>query len=84
MAERYHEVRGRGRTMTTARTRARTSSINVVSENFGATDPFGIIFEEDEVLERKYTNATAVRSRLNTIRSSIYTIKQECVSFKIQ
>uniref|UniRef100_A0AC34GPU3 Major facilitator superfamily (MFS) profile domain-containing protein n=1 Tax=Panagrolaimus sp. ES5 TaxID=591445 RepID=A0AC34GPU3_9BILA len=76
MAERYHEVRGRGRTMTTARTRARTSSINVVSENYGATDPFGIIFEDDEILERRYTNATAVRSRLNTI-SSIYTIKEK-------
>jgi ceroid-lipofuscinosis MFS transporter 7 len=77
MAERYHEARGRGRTSTTAiRSRARTSSINVVSENFGATDPFGIVFEDDEVIERRYTTASAVRSRLNTI-SSIYTIHKE-------
>lgn len=75
MAERYHEARGRGRTMTTAG-RNRTTSISVVPDSFGATDPFGIIFEDDEVIERRYTTASAVRSRLNTI-SSIYNIKEK-------
>ena len=76
MAERYHEARGRGRTMTQARNRARTSSISFVPGNFGATDPFGITFEDTEVLERRYSTAPAVRSRLNTI-SSLYSIKEQ-------
>ena len=73
MAERYLDVRGRGRTMTT-RERGRTSSISVMPD-FSGSDLFGIVFEDEEQAERRDSIlSTALRSRAATMRSRLNTI----------
>ena len=73
MAERYLDVRGRGRTMTT-RERGRTSSISVVPD-FTGSDMFGIVFEDEEYADRRNSIvSTALRSRAATVRSRLNTV----------
>lgn len=73
MAGHYRDVKARGRTMTT-RGRTRTSSINFIND-FTGGDPFGITFEDEEQIERRYTVLSAgMRSRVNTLRSRLNTV----------
>ncbi|KAE9556415.1 hypothetical protein FO519_000300 [Halicephalobus sp. NKZ332] len=73
MAERYLDVRARERT-TTTRERGRTSSINFVPD-FTGSDFFGVVFEDEEKAERRYTVlSSAMRSRAATMRSRLNTI----------